>query len=71
MRPAMLEDTPVMALTEKRIRTAKLAEKPSRVFGARGVDLEVFPTDGKLWRFKSRFGGWETSLALERHSERD
>jgi integrase len=51
-------------LTETRIRTAKPAEKPYKLFDERGLYLHVAPTGGRLWRFRYRHGGVEKLLAL-------
>lgn len=51
-------------LTDTKIRTAKAAEKPYRLFDGGGLYLEVAPGGGKWWRLKYRFGGKEKRLSL-------
>ncbi len=53
-----------MPLTDAAIRQAKPADKPTRLYDAGGLYLEVSPAGGKLWRLKYRFGGKEKRLAL-------
>src|ERR1700733_3515889 len=52
------------ALTETRIRTAKAAAKPYKLFDKRGLYLLVVPTAGRLWRFRYRHAGVEKLLSL-------
>jgi integrase len=52
------------ALSEARVRAAKPAEKPYKIFDKRGLFLLVAPSGGRLWRFRYRFGGAEKLLAL-------
>ncbi|HEV7444185.1 MAG TPA: integrase arm-type DNA-binding domain-containing protein [Steroidobacteraceae bacterium] len=39
-------------LTETRIRAAKPAEKPYKVFDERGLFILVTPSGGRLWRLR-------------------
>jgi hypothetical protein len=41
-----------MPLSDIKIRNAKPAEKPVRLFDERGLYLEVSPAGGKWWRLK-------------------
>jgi integrase len=54
----------IAPLTDTKIRTAKPAEKPQKLFDGGGLFLLVTPTGGKLWRFKYRFGGNEKLLSM-------
>jgi len=54
----------IAPLTDTRIRTAKPARKPQKLFDGGGLFLLVGPTGGKLWRLKYRFGGIEKLLAI-------
>jgi hypothetical protein len=54
----------VPALSESRIRTAKPAAKPYKLFDERGLFLLVTPAGGRLWRFRYRLGGVEKLLSL-------
>jgi integrase len=51
-------------LSDIKIRNAKPAEKPVRLFDERGLYLEVSPAGGKWWRLKYRFAGKEKRLSL-------
>src|ERR1700731_4986557 len=53
-----------MPLTDIKIRNAKPAERPVRLFDGRGLYLEVSPAGGKWWRLKYRFDGKEKRLSL-------
>jgi integrase len=53
-----------MPLTDVKVRNAKPAQKPIRVWDRDGLYLEVSPAGGKLWRFKYRFQGKEKVLAF-------
>ena len=53
-----------MPLTDAKIRSAKPADKPIRLFDDGGLYLEVSPSGGKWWRFKYRFAGKEKRLSL-------
>ena len=51
-------------LTELRIRSAKAAEKPYKLFDERGLFMLVTRAGGRLWRFKYYLGGVEKLLTL-------
>jgi len=51
-------------LNESRIRAAKPAEKPYKLFDERGLFMLMTPTGGRLWRFRYRHGGVEKLLTL-------
>jgi integrase len=51
-------------LTDVKIRNAKAASTPYRLWDGGGLYLEVTPAGGKLWRFKYRYMGKEKLLAL-------
>jgi integrase len=51
-------------LNESRIRAAKPANKPYKLFDERGLFLLVTPAGGRLWRFRYRHGGVEKLLTL-------
>lgn len=53
-----------MPLTDTALRNAKPREKSYKLADERGLYIEVYPTGGKLWRLKYRFGGKEKRLAL-------
>jgi integrase len=44
-----------MALSDAKIRSAKVAEKQQKLFDGGGLFLLVTPTGGKLWRLKYRY----------------
>ena len=46
-----------MTLTATAIRNAKPGKKPTRLYDAGGLYLEVSPAGGRWWRFAYRFGG--------------
>lgn len=48
-----------MALTNIAINKAKPTIKLYKLCDEKGLYLEVTPADGKLWRFKYRFGSKE------------
>ena len=48
-----------MSLTDLKIRNAKPAAKPIRLWDGGGLYLEVAPAGGKWWRFKYRIDGKE------------
>ena len=58
-----------MALTDTLIRSAKPAEKPTKLFDEKGLFLLVQPSGGKLWRLKYRFNGKENKLTLGQYPE--
>jgi integrase len=51
-------------LTDPKVRQAKPAEKPYKLFDGGGLFLLVQPGGSKLWRLKYRFGGKEKLLAI-------
>jgi integrase len=51
-------------LTETRIRAAKPADKPYKLFDERGLFMLVTTAGGRLWRFRYRLGGVEKLLTL-------
>ncbi|KVE72445.1 tyrosine-type recombinase/integrase [Burkholderia vietnamiensis] len=53
-----------MPLTDIAVRNAKPGDKPTRLFDAGGLYLEVAPSGGKWWRFKYRFAGKEKRISL-------
>jgi hypothetical protein len=53
-----------MALTETAARNAKAAEKPYKLFDAKGLYLLVNPSGSKLWCMKYRFNDSETRTNL-------
>jgi integrase len=55
---------PTDKLTDPKIRQAKPAEKPYKLFDGGGLFLLVQPGGAKLWRLKYRFGGKEKLLAI-------
>lgn len=55
---------PTDKLTDPKIRQAKPADKPYKLFDGGGLFLLVQPGGAKLWRLKYRFGGKEKLLAI-------
>lgn len=55
---------PPMPLSDIALRTAKPTDKPYKLTDGGGLYVEVYPTGGKLWRLKYRFGGKEKRLSL-------
>jgi hypothetical protein len=51
-------------LTDTKIRQAKPAEKPYKLFDSGGLFLLVLPSGSKLWRLKYRFGDKEKLFAI-------
>ena len=51
-------------LHETRIRAAKPAERPYKLFDERGLFLLVTPAGGRLWRLRYRMAGVEKLLTL-------
>lgn len=51
-------------LTELKVRAAKAAEKPYKLYDERGLFMLVTVAGGRLWRFKYRVGGVEKLLTL-------
>lgn len=58
-----------MALTDTRIRTAKLAEKSYKLVDGGGLSIEVRPTGSKLWRLRYRLAGKENVFAIGEYPE--
>jgi len=52
------------SLTDSRIRSARPAEKPKKLFDGGGLFLFITPVGGKLWRLKYRFQDKEKLLSL-------
>jgi hypothetical protein len=48
---------PTDKLTDSKVRQAKPADKPYKLFDGGGLFLLVQPGGSKLWRLKYRFGG--------------
>jgi len=62
--------TPTMAtLNEARIRAAKPAGKPYKLFDERGLFLLVTVAGGRLWRFRYWLGGVEKLLTLGAYAD--
>jgi len=55
---------PTDKLTDPKVRQAKAADKPYKLFDGAGLFLLVQPGGSKLWRLKYRFGGKEKLLAI-------
>lgn len=51
-------------LTETKLRSAKPAEKPYKLFDERGLYLIVHPNGGRWWRFKYAVSGREKLISL-------
>jgi integrase len=58
-----------MALTETAARNAKAAEKPYKLFDAKGLYLLVNPSGSKLWCMKYRFNDSEKKLSFGTYPE--
>ena len=58
-----------MSLTDSKVRAAKPAERPYKLFDGKGLYLLVAPTGGKLWRFKFKMHGREKLLALGQYPD--
>jgi integrase len=56
-------------LTELRVKAAKPAEKPYKLFDERGLFMLVTPAGGRLWRFRYKRGGLEKLLTLGAYPE--
>ena len=61
---------PTDKLTDPKIRQAKPADKPYKLFDGGGLFLLVQPSGSKLWRLKYRFGGKERLLAIGSYDKR-
>jgi integrase len=53
-----------MVLTETKIRAAKGAQKPYKLFDSGGLYLLVSPNGARWWRLKYRFDGRERGISL-------
>ena len=53
-----------MALTDLRIRSTKIGEKPIKLTDSGGLYLEVRPSGAKLWRYRYRIAGKENVFAI-------
>jgi hypothetical protein len=53
-----------MMLTDTAIKNTKPGNKPKRLSDEKGLSLLVHPKGGKYWRFKYRFEGRQTEIAL-------
>ncbi|MFO1502433.1 MAG: tyrosine-type recombinase/integrase [Steroidobacteraceae bacterium] len=51
-------------LTDIQVRSAKAADRPRKLFDARGLYLQVTPNGGRYWRFDYAFNGKRKTLAL-------
>lgn len=51
-------------LTDPAIRSAKVADKPRKLFDGHGLYLHAHPNGSRYWRLKYRHGGKEKLLAL-------
>lgn len=51
-------------LTDIQVRSAKAADRPRKLFDARGLYLQVTPSGGRYWRFDYSFNGKRKTLAL-------
>ena len=52
-----------MALTDLKIRKAKPADKPYKLFDSNGLYIHVQPNGSKLWRWKYRYAKKERLLS--------
>ena len=53
-----------MALTETALKALKPRDKPYTQADERGLYVEVFPTGGKVWRYRYRIRGRQKKLTL-------
>ena len=51
-------------LTDTQVRNAKPAERPRKLYDARGLYLHVMPHGGRWWRFNYRINGKSKTLSL-------
>lgn len=58
-----------MPLSDLQIRTAKPAPKPVKLTDGHGLYIEIKPTGSKLWRYRFKLSGKETTLALGQYPE--
>lgn len=59
----------ITPLSDVKVKTAKPAERPTKIFDGLGLFLLVTPTGGKLWHFKYLFEGKEKLLTLGAYPE--
>lgn len=53
-----------MPLSDVKIKNAKAAAKPMKLYDERGLFMIVMPNGGKWWRFKYRYDDKEKLLSL-------
>src|SRR5690348_10797793 len=58
-----------MPLTDTQLRKLKPRERAYRVPDAHGLNIEVTPSGSRLWRYRYRFDGKETVMALGQYPE--
>ena len=51
-------------LTDTKIKQAKVAEKPYKIYDAEGLYIEIAPTGSKRWRWRYRWNGKEKLLSF-------
>jgi integrase len=56
-----------MALTETALKALKPRDKPYTQADDRGLYVEVFPTGGKVWRYRYRINGRQEKLTLGKY----
>ena len=56
-------------LTELRVKAAKPAERPYKLFDERGLFMLVTPAGGRLWRFRYKRDGVEKLLTFGAYPE--
>lgn len=55
---------PLMPLTDAKLRAAKPADKPYKLFDTNGLFVKITPSGSKLWRFRFHIDGKEKLMAL-------
>lgn len=58
-----------MALSDKKIQTAKVLNKKYKLFDGKGLYILVSPSGSKLWRLKYHFAGKERLISLGSYPE--
>lgn len=53
-----------MSLTDTKVKNAKPAGKPYKLYDLKGLYLHVLPGGGKSWRFRYHFAGKERKVTL-------
>lgn len=53
-----------MALSDKKVREAKILTKKYKLYDGNGLHILVSPSGSKLWRFKYQFAGKEKLMSL-------